>query len=134
MRLRRPLFSSPSSPSLFFLLLALTPSAIHAADLTDLDCAAIEADGHTFNLKSLGGPHSVVTSKHHAPSFTNTTWTIDICGSLKRKGDVAEGEACPDGTRGSFLQFQGDLLDVARDQSYDVVLIYLLVQYAASVA
>jgi hypothetical protein len=86
------------------LALSLGPTAAHAADAADFDCAKISADGHTFDLKALGGPHTVVTTKHHAPSVTNTTWTVDICAPLRRKGDVKDAEACPEGTRGSSSQ------------------------------
>lgn len=61
---------------------------------------------HKYNLQALGGPHTVVTSEYTAPTWHNTTYTIDVCGALKRKGDVPAGERCPDGTRGRS-PFQG---------------------------
>ena len=69
-----------------------------------LSCGDISADGQSFNLEKLGGPHSVVTTLREPPSHSNTTYTLDICGPLKPKGEVPAGERCPDGTRGvSFL-------------------------------
>lgn len=64
-----------------------------------LDCKKIVADGHTFNLEKLSGPHSVVTSKYSSLSdaYHNTTYTLDVCQPLKKKG---KDKSCPNGTRG----------------------------------
>ncbi|TDZ15106.1 Autophagy-related protein 27 [Colletotrichum orbiculare MAFF 240422] len=78
-------------------LLALLFSTPAAAAV--IDCEHIRVDDVSFNLKPLGGPHSVVTSRWHPPTFTNTTYTVDICKPLKRKGDVKKEEQCPNGTR-----------------------------------
>lgn len=66
-----------------------------------LDCNKIVASEHTFDLSKLGGPHSVVTSRlepitglHH-----NRTYTLDVCGNLKKSGDAKPNEECPNGTR-----------------------------------
>ncbi|OAA52851.1 Autophagy-related protein 27 [Cordyceps fumosorosea ARSEF 2679] len=66
-----------------------------------LDCTKIVASEHTFDLSKLGGPHSVVTSRlepitglHH-----NRTYTLDVCGNLKKSGDAKKTEECPNGTR-----------------------------------
>lgn len=67
-----------------------------------IDCEHIRVDDVSFNLKALGGPHSVVTSRWHPPTFTNTSYTVDICKPLKRKGDVKKDEQCPNGTRGTL--------------------------------
>jgi hypothetical protein len=110
MRLRRPSPSGrlswtlPQLPHLLLTLLAFAPAQIRAADATELDCAKVEVGDHTYDFSPLTGPHSVVTSKHHAPSFTNTTWTLDLCGPLKRAGEVDEGMGCADGTRGTSSQ------------------------------
>ncbi|WKT38499.1 hypothetical protein QSH57_000317 [Fusarium oxysporum f. sp. vasinfectum] len=65
-----------------------------------LDCGKIRADGHTFDLSKLGGPHSVVTTrfKPSPPEHYNTTYTLDICKPLKKKGGKKD-EECPNGTR-----------------------------------
>ncbi|TQV91669.1 hypothetical protein V2A60_008608 [Cordyceps javanica] len=66
-----------------------------------LDCKKIVASEHTFDFSKLGGPHSVVTSRlepitglHH-----NRTYTLDVCGNLKKSGDANAREECPNGTR-----------------------------------
>ncbi|OAA76046.1 Autophagy-related protein 27 [Akanthomyces lecanii RCEF 1005] len=66
-----------------------------------LDCKKIVASEHEFDLSKLGGPHSVVTSRldpitglHH-----NRTYTLDVCGNLKKSGDAKPTEECPNGTR-----------------------------------
>ncbi|KAF6835272.1 autophagy-related protein 27 [Colletotrichum plurivorum] len=79
-------------------LLALLVSPLPAAAAT-IDCEHIRVDDVSFNFKALGGPHSVVTSRWHPPTFTNTSYTVDICKPLKRKGDVNKDEQCPNGTR-----------------------------------
>lgn len=63
------------------------------------DCEKLPVDGHTYDFHELRGPHSVVTYEHAPPAYHNTTYTIDLCGPLKRKGDVPKAERCPDGTR-----------------------------------
>ncbi len=90
----------------------LSPLAAAAAP-SELTCdnivVALEGSGgkaggqHKYNLQALGGPHTVVTSEFTAPTWHNTTYTIDVCGALRRKGDVPQGERCPDGTRGRFF-------------------------------
>ncbi|KAI0431384.1 autophagy-related protein 27 [Xylaria sp. FL1042] len=53
----------------------------------------------SFNLKELGGPHSVVTSEVEGSRMHNTTYTVDICAPLKKKGDVKKEDQCPNGSR-----------------------------------
>lgn len=67
-----------------------------------LSCEHIRVDKQSFNLEKLGGPHSVVTTLREPPSHSNTTYTVDICKALKRKGEseVPKEEQCPGGTRG----------------------------------
>ncbi|KAF3811885.1 Autophagy-related protein 27 [Colletotrichum gloeosporioides] len=83
-------------PQAALLLACLFSSPALAATI---DCEHIRVDDVSFNLKALGGPHSVVTSRWHPPTFTNTSYTVDICKPLKRKGDVKKDEQCPNGTR-----------------------------------
>ncbi|KAK3906474.1 autophagy-related protein 27 [Staphylotrichum tortipilum] len=66
------------------------------------------AGQHKYNLQALGGPHTVVTSEYTAPTWHNTTYTIDVCGALKRKGDVPVAERCPDGTRVCAIKHRWD--------------------------
>lgn len=73
-----------------------------SASAAILECKKILVDKHTFDMSKLGGPHSVVTSRfdpitgyHH-----NMTYTLDVCGNLKKSGDAKKTEECPNGTRG----------------------------------
>ncbi|KAK8077203.1 autophagy-related protein 27 [Apiospora saccharicola] len=97
-------FSSSISPgaadaSLILLLLAPAANAM-------LQCESIVADGKKFNMKPLGGAHSVIVSQLDSlgTNFINTTYTTDICQSLKRKGDVDRKLQCPQGTRVCALE------------------------------
>ncbi|RKL01026.1 hypothetical protein BFJ68_g12525 [Fusarium oxysporum] len=85
-------------PDLLAFLLPLLAAPAFAAET--LDCGKIRADGHTFDLSKLGGPHSVVTTrfKPSPPEHYNTTYTLDICKPLKKKGGKKD-EECPNGTR-----------------------------------
>lgn len=76
--------------------------AAHASAVM-LNCDHVRVDKHDFNLEKLGGPHSVVTTLRQPPSHSNTSYTVDICKPLKRKGEVPKGEECPSGTRGTLL-------------------------------
>lgn len=95
--MHRPQLSS----LLFPLLLAPLPGSAM------LDCNKIVVDDHKFNLEKLGGPHSVVTTQWNAIAEThiNTTYTLDICNTLKKSGDAPKSEQCPMGTRGELPPF-----------------------------
>ncbi|KFH48535.1 Autophagy-related protein-like protein [Hapsidospora chrysogenum ATCC 11550] len=97
----------PQASAIFLpLLLAPLPAA------ANLQCDKIVVEGHNFNLKELGGPHSVVTSRWdpETANLINTTYTVDICQPLKKSGKVPQGEECPNGTWG-MLVFTAFLLD-----------------------
>ncbi|KAI0543549.1 autophagy-related protein 27 [Xylaria curta] len=75
------------------LLLAPLPAAAM------FNCEKVVSDGQQFNLKALGGPHSVVTSQVDGDRILNTTYTVDICAPLKKKSGGNKSEQCPNGTR-----------------------------------
>lgn len=64
-------------------------------------CNHIVADNQRYNLEALDGAHGVVISKDEGASYLNTTYTVDICRSLKKKGDVPKNQQCPNGSRGT---------------------------------
>jgi hypothetical protein len=68
----------------------------------NLKCSKIVTDGKEWDLSKLGGPRSVMDSYETPPSWHNTTYTIDICESLKRSGDVPKRYKCLGDTRGEF--------------------------------
>lgn len=91
----------PQSPVDAAMLTTLLFPLLVAAN--NLDCERIVASKKAFNLKALGGPRSVMHSVDHGgASFTNTTYTIDICQPLKPKSDKS-AERCPVGTTGKLL-------------------------------
>ncbi|PQE30835.1 Autophagy-related 27 protein [Rutstroemia sp. NJR-2017a WRK4] len=66
----------------------------------NFDCKNIVIDGRTFNLGPLDGPRSVLHSVEdfigdEGRGWTNTTYTIDICKAIVKKGF----HECPGGTR-----------------------------------
>ncbi|KAL2258339.1 hypothetical protein VTK26DRAFT_8384 [Humicola hyalothermophila] len=81
-----------------------------AAAAAPFDCEkVVEADGgHTYNLRGLAGPHTVVTHEYARPTFHNTTYTLDLCAPLRQKGEVPPEEACPDGTRVCAIKHRWD--------------------------
>ncbi|CAI4211863.1 unnamed protein product [Parascedosporium putredinis] len=84
---------------------ALLLSVLLATPATSmLYCDNILVDGYGFNLEKLGGPHSVVTTLREPPSYSNTTYTVDICKPLKKSGDAPKNEQCPNGTRVCAIQ------------------------------
>jgi hypothetical protein len=84
----------------FASLLLLAPGA-SAADT--FSCDKLEVGQHKYNFHALAGPHTVVTHEYARPTFHNTTYTLDLCAPLQRKGEVPKEEACPEGTRGIWL-------------------------------
>jgi hypothetical protein len=93
-------------PATFTALLLLlgAPSTVSGSS-SSLRCGELEVDGHKFDFSPLKGPHTVTTSEFHPPTYTNTTYTLDLCAYLKRKGDVKKGDECPKDTRGGFRYF-----------------------------
>jgi autophagy-related protein 27 len=81
-------------------LLALLAAPVPA--WAQLDCSRIVIEGKRFDFSNLRGPHSVLTSEYDALANTyhNTTYTLDLCGTLKRKDDSTK--VCPAGTRGKL--------------------------------
>ncbi|KAI1751155.1 autophagy-related protein 27 [Xylaria castorea] len=75
------------------LLLAPLPAAAM------FNCEKVVSDGQQFNLKALGGPHSVVTSQVNGDRIHNTTYTVDICAPLKKKSGSKKSDQCQNGTR-----------------------------------
>ncbi|KAK1761263.1 autophagy-related protein 27 [Echria macrotheca] len=72
--------------------------AAAAADTPQLPCKALSIDNHQFDLSALAGPHTVVTSEFAPPSYYNRTYTLDLCGTLERKGEAEGRFKCPKGT------------------------------------
>ncbi|KAG9244367.1 autophagy protein-like protein Atg27 [Calycina marina] len=65
-----------------------------------LDCEHLRADKIGFNLKKLGGAHSVVHNVDHGGiSTTNTTYTLDICRPLGKVKSIPAEKQCPNGSR-----------------------------------
>ncbi|QUC21876.1 uncharacterized protein UV8b_06117 [Ustilaginoidea virens] len=87
----------PPSASAVLLPLLVAP----LPGLAMLHCENVLVDGYKFNLEKLKGPHSVVTSKYDSATHTyhNTTYTLDICGTLKKSGKAKPTEECPNGSR-----------------------------------
>ncbi|KAK4175715.1 putative autophagy protein Atg27 [Triangularia setosa] len=88
--------------------MAVMITASPAPASATFDCEKLPVDGHTYNFKDLAGAHTVVTSEYVAPSYHNTTYTLDLCGPLKRKGDAPKEERCPDGTRVCAIKHKWD--------------------------
>lgn len=102
--------SSPTrrrAPKTILSLLMLLPGISTAAKL---ECDKIATDGFTFNLDALKGPHTVITSVHHGTRFTNVTYSLDLCGPLKRKDDVKKEDACPEGSWGKLVLSTTDVV------------------------
>jgi len=95
------------------MLVSLLLAPLAAAE--KLDCSSIDADGVKFDLSKLRGPHSIVMSEATPPTVTNTTYTLDLCGPLTRKGKVDDADRCPDGTWGAWLF--SSLSSLPRDRS-----------------
>jgi autophagy-related protein 27 len=69
------------------------------------DCSHIRAHGKKFNFEKIGGPHSVSVIENFPPSVHNTTWTVDLCGPLKKVPGVKPDDQCTTGTYGRIIIF-----------------------------
>ncbi|KAI0025290.1 autophagy-related protein 27 [Xylariomycetidae sp. FL0641] len=72
---------SPADAAVFLTLLSAPWPAFAM-----LRCNHIVSDGRQYDLEKLGGPHSVVTTRLTGSVAHNTTYTLDICQPLKKKG------------------------------------------------
>ncbi|KAI5860351.1 autophagy-related protein 27 [Durotheca rogersii] len=96
--MRFPTMHAVDTALLIPLLLAPLPVA------AQFQCEHIVVDKQAFDLSKLGGPHSVVVTSHiPGGSPHNTTYTVDICGVLRKSGDKKE-EKCPDNSRACAIQ------------------------------
>lgn len=86
-------------------LLGVTLAAAVQPATAMLACDRVVADRQIFDFSPLKGPHSVVTTQHTPPTDQNITYTVNLCGPLKRKGDVPKGEECPNGSWGTLPFF-----------------------------
>ncbi|KAI9646640.1 type II membrane protein [Ciborinia camelliae] len=95
----------PSLPTEAAVLSTLLFPLLSSA-LGNLDCKNIVVDGKHFDLGELGGPRSALHSiedniGEEARGWTNTTYTIDICQPIVKKGFYE----CPGGTRGNVSPY-----------------------------
>ena len=96
--------ASDAAAGLVLLSLAMLPQQAAAM----FQCDHVVVDNQKFDLSALDGAHSVVMSRDEGASFLNTTYTVDICRPLKKKGDVPKDQECPNGSRGmSNVAIQG---------------------------
>jgi hypothetical protein len=73
-----------------------------SAAVGNLVCDQIRVDKISFDLSSLGGPHSVKhTFDLGDKKERNATYTIDLCQPLKKKKnkDDTDGTDCPNSSR-----------------------------------
>jgi hypothetical protein len=70
-----------------------------AAAAGNIDCGRVVVDKQSFDLRELGGARSVVHSVDNGVSYTNTTYTIDVCRPLGKAKHVKPEDQCPNGTR-----------------------------------
>ncbi|KAI5367511.1 Putative mannose-6-phosphate receptor binding domain superfamily, MRH domain-containing protein [Septoria linicola] len=74
----------------------LLPAAISAVTF---DCENIVADEQKFNFKALGGPKDVHKLVPDQFTVVNTTFTIDLCDTLKKPKGEESKHSCPNGSR-----------------------------------
>ncbi|KAI1492832.1 autophagy-related protein 27 [Biscogniauxia mediterranea] len=104
-----PTIHTADAAVLLSLLLAPLPAAAM------FRCNHIVADKQQFNLEPLGGPHSVVMSYIQGDTAFNTTYTVDICRPLKKKGEVPKREQCKNGSRVCAIKRQIELGEKGSD-------------------
>lgn len=83
-----------------------------------LDCSKVIVDETKFDFSPLKGPHTITTSEFHPPTFTNTTYTLDLCAYLKRKDDVKKGDECPNNTKVCAIKH---LIDPRKEKDNDFI-------------
>lgn len=74
-------------------------SSLAGVDSISLDCEKVIVDGVSFNLKPLGGPHSIYQVYDTGSAIRNTTFTIDICAALEKVTD----KHCTNGARSKLF-------------------------------
>ncbi|KAK3304000.1 autophagy-related protein 27 [Chaetomium strumarium] len=106
--MKRPSSLWPSFEATTLTSLLLLGPVSAASGAAALICDNLVVDGHKYNLQPLSGPHTVITYEYTRPTYHNTTYTIDLCAPLVRKGEVPAEERCPDGTRVCAIKHRWD--------------------------
>ena len=119
--------ASDAAAGLVLLSLAMLPQQAAAM----FQCDHVVVDNQKFDLSALDGAHSVVMSRDEGASFLNTTYTVDICRPLKKKGDVPKDQQCPNGSRGTSASMRVMCLKLRRDVR-DLLILGSIVQSAPS--
>jgi autophagy-related protein 27 len=90
-------------PSTVSFLAATLLLSAHSSAFT-FECNHIRYQGKKYNFSKIGGPHSVsYIDEDHPPSIHNYTFTVDLCGTLKKEKGVKSEEQCDSGTYGMSL-------------------------------
>ena len=118
--------STPGDAALAILSLALLPQPVAA-----FWCNNVVVDDQKYDLSALDGAHSVVMSRDEGASYLNTTYTVDICRPLKKKGDVPKDQQCPNGSRGTSTSMHVVCLKMRRGMR-DLLILGSIVQSAPS--
>jgi len=119
---------APQSFSTLFSATVLLPLA---AAIT-LNCESILADSAHFNLKPLGGVHTISHIEPHPPSKKiNSTYTLDVCGPLQRPPGVEKKKWCDSGTYVCATQYILDGEGVPEDDPFGVI--NIAGQYSTSI-
>ena len=82
-------------------LIFLIPSLVIGITI---DCSHVRVDGVDFDFSPLDAPHAIWTIEDHPPSYTNTTFTVNICRPLKKTKGVPKDEDCNNNARGEISQ------------------------------
>ncbi|PUU83648.1 autophagy-related protein 27 [Tuber borchii] len=73
-------------------------AALSSVALALFDCGPV-VNGIKWDLKELQGPYSVSRIEDSPPTITNTTWTINPCGPIRKSKEEDPKKQCPSGTQ-----------------------------------
>ncbi|KAF9639176.1 Mannose-6-phosphate receptor binding protein [Lasiodiplodia theobromae] len=97
--MRRPQGSTTTATMTAAAALLLTAAFPSLVAGVMFDCKDVVVDGTRYDFHELGGPRSVYFTEKQPPAVLNTTFTVDICKSLKPIKGVDKKDQCPTGTR-----------------------------------
>ena len=76
-----------------------------------INCDNVVVQKKQFNLGALDNQYSLYTIDEHPPTVDNTTFAINFCRRLDKRGDIDTKEDCPVGSRGEPAWHHRDLSD-----------------------
>jgi hypothetical protein len=77
-------------------------------------------DGVHWNLNALAGTHTAQYELDEPPMVANWTFSVDLCHTLPKNGEIDDKEQCPQGTNGKLTKCPSRIIRLLTSYCYSV--------------